>query len=75
MGVEPGHAAERTGIEPGEVIIEFEGAEIRTSNDLVVEILARLPGDRVEMKVIGLDGSVRTVELVLGSFVPDDTEG
>ena len=75
VGVEPGHAAERTGIEPGEVIIEFEGAEIRTSNDLVVEILARLPGDRVEMKVIGLDGSVRTVELVLGSFVPDDTEG
>ena len=75
VGLDPGHAADRAGIEAGDVIIEFEGAEIRTSNDLVVEILALLPGDRVEMRVIGLDGSVRTVELVLGSFVPDDTEG
>ena len=75
VGLDPGEAAERAGIAVGDVIIEFEGAEIRTSNDLVVEILARLPGDRVEMRVIGLDGSVRTVELVLGSFVPDDTEG
>ena len=75
VGLDPGQAAERAGIEAGDVIIEFEGAEIRTSNDLVVEILARLPGDRVEMKVIGLDGSVRTVELVLGSFVPEDIEG
>ena len=75
VGTDPGQAADRAGIEAGDVIIEFEGAEIRTSNDLVVEILARLPGDRVEMRVIGLDGSVRTVEVVLGSFVPDDTEG
>ncbi len=75
VGLDPGQAAELAGIEAGDVIIEFEGAEIRTSNDLVVEILARLPGDRVEMKVIGLDGSVRTVELVLGSFVPEDIEG
>ena len=75
VGLDPGQSAERAGIAVGDVIIEFEGAEIRTSNDLVVEILARLPGDRVEMRVIGLDGSVRKVELVLGSFVPEDTEG
>ena len=75
VGVDPSRAADRAGIEAGDVIIEFEGAEIRTSNDLVVEILARLPGDRVEMKVIGLDGAVRTVELVLGSFVSEDIEG
>ena len=75
VGVDPGQAAGRAGIEPGDVIVEFEGAEIRTSQELVVEILARLPGDRVEMKVIGLDGAVRTVELELGSFVPEDTEG
>lgn len=75
VGVDPGEAADRAGIEPGDVIVEFEGAEILTSNDLVVEILARLPGDRVEMGVIGNDGKLRKVELVLGSFVPDDTEG
>ena len=75
VGVDPRRAADRAGIEAGDVIIEFEGAVIRTSNDLVVEILAQLPGDRVEMKVIGLDGSVRTVEVVLGSFVAEDIEG
>lgn len=75
VGVDPGEAADRAGIEPGDVIVEFEGAEILTNNDLVVEILARLPGDRVEMAVIGNDGKLRKVELELGSFVPDDTEG
>ncbi|WP_419933126.1 S1C family serine protease [Candidatus Poriferisodalis sp.] len=74
VGVDPGEAAERAGIEPGDVIIEFEGTEILTSNDLVLEILARLPGDRVEMGVIGNDGKLRKVELELGSFIPEDTE-
>ena len=75
VGVDAGQAADRAGIEAGDVIVEFEGVEIRTSNDLVVEILARLPGDRVEMGVIGNDGKLRRVELELGSFIPDDTEG
>lgn len=75
VGIDPGEAADRAGIEPGDVIIEFEGAEILTSSDLVVEILARLPGDQVEIGVIGNDGRLRQVEVELGSFVPDDAEG
>lgn len=75
VGVEAGGAADRAGIEPGDVIVGFEGVEIRTSNDLVVEILARLPGDQVEIGVIGNDGRLRQVEVELGSFVPDDAEG
>ena len=75
VGVEAGGAADQAGIEPGDVIVGFEGVEIRTSNDLVVEILARLPGDRVEIGVIGDDGRLRQVEVLLGSFVPDDAEG
>lgn len=75
VGVEAGEAADRAGIEPGDVIVGFEGVEIRTSNDLVVEILARLPGDQVEIGVIGNDGRLRQVEVELGSFVPDDAEG
>ena len=75
VGVEAGGAADRAGIEPGDVIVGFEGVEIRTSNDLVVEILARLPGDQVEIGVIGNDGKLRQVEVELGSFVPDDAEG
>ncbi|WP_420446022.1 S1C family serine protease [Candidatus Poriferisodalis sp.] len=72
VGVDPGEAADRAGIERGDVIVEFEGETIRTSNDLVVEILARLPGDQVEMGVIGLDGRLRKVELELGSFESED---
>lgn len=75
VGVEAGGAADRAGIEPGDVIVGFEGVEIRTSNDLVVEILARLPGDQVEIGVIGNDGKLRQVQVELGSFVPDDAEG
>ena len=72
VGIDPGEAADRAGIEPGEVIVEFEGETIRTSKDLVVEILARLPGDRVDMGVIGLDGKLRSVELELGSFESEE---
>ena len=74
VSVDPAHAAAQAGIVPGEVIVSFEGVPVRTPDELVVEILARLPGDRVEMGVIGIDGRQRTVELVLGSFVPE-TEG
>lgn len=68
VGIDPGEAADDAGIEAGDVIVTFEGADIFTSAELVVEILARVPGDRVQMGVIGLDGRLRTVELVLGSF-------
>ncbi|WP_419863024.1 S1C family serine protease [Candidatus Poriferisodalis sp.] len=68
VSVEAGHAAQRAGIVPGDVIVSFEGVPIRTRDELVLEILARVPGDLVSMGVIGLDGRVRTVELVLGSF-------
>ncbi len=66
--VEPGHAAQRAGIVPGDVIVSFEGMTVRTSQELIVEILALVPGDRVQMEVIGQDGRVRAVEVVLGSF-------
>ena len=75
VGLDPGGAADRAGIEPGEAIVEFDGAEIRTSQDLVVEILTRLPGDRVVLGVVDDDGRRRSVEVDLGSFVPDDAEG
>ena len=71
VDVDAGEAAARAGIQVGDVIVELDGTEIRTNNDLVVEILARLPGDRVEMSIIGDDGQLRRVELALGSFVPD----
>ena len=70
--VQPGKAAEGAGIEPGDVIVSFDDVEIRTGTELVVEILARLPGDKVTLGVIGDDGELRRVELNLGSFEPDE---
>ena len=70
--VQPGKAAEGAGIEPGDVIVTFDDMEIRTGTELVVEILARLPGDKVTLGVIGNDGRLRRVELNLGSFEPDE---
>ena len=70
--VQPDKAAEGAGIEPGDVIVSFDDMEIRTGTELVVEILARLPGDRVTLGVIGDDGDLRRVELNLGSFEPDE---
>lgn len=75
VGIDPGGAADQAGIEPGEAIVEFGGVEIRTSQELVVEILTRLPGDRVVLGVIDDGGMHRSVEVELGSFVPDDVEG
>ena len=73
VSVDSGQAAGRAGIVAGDIIVSFEGVPIRTSEELVIEILARVPGDRVEMGVIGNDGRLRTVELELGEF-PDDPE-
>lgn len=73
VSVEAGQGAQRAGIVPGDIIVSFEGVPIRTGDELVVEILARVPGDRVEIGVIGNDGRLRTVEVELGEF-PDDPE-
>lgn len=72
--VEAGQAADDAGIGPGEVIVEFNGSEIRTSTELVVEILARVPGDNVELTVVDSDGNRRIIDLELGALEPQDSE-
>lgn len=73
VSVEAGQAAQRAGIVAGDIIVSFEGTPILTGEDLVLEILARVPGDRVQMGVIGNDGRLRTVAVELGEF-PDEPE-
>ena len=73
VSVEAGQAAQRAGIVPGDIIVSFEGVPVGTSEELVVEILARVPDDLVEIGVVGNDGRLRTVEVHLGAF-PDDPE-
>jgi putative serine protease PepD len=46
----PGGPAQRAGIKPGDLIIEFGGKAINNPDELIVAIRARNIGDRVEVK-------------------------
>nr|MBP7805698.1 PDZ domain-containing protein [Candidatus Planktophila sp.] len=42
--------AQRAGIKPGDLIIEFDGKAINNPDELIVAIRAKNIGDRVEVK-------------------------
>jgi serine protease Do len=44
-------AAERAGIEVGDVILQVDGKDVRTSNDLQNEIVLRRAGDKVNLSI------------------------
>ena len=46
----PGGPAQRAGIKPGDLIIEFDGKAINNPDELIVAIRAKNIGDRVEVK-------------------------
>ena len=46
----PGGPAQKAGIKPGDLIIEFGGKAINNPDELIVAIRARSIGDRVEVK-------------------------
>lgn len=48
--VVPGGPAQRAGIKPGDLIIEFDGKAINNPDELIVAIRAKNIGDRVEVK-------------------------
>ena len=58
--------AGEAGIEPGDVIVAFEGRRILTSEDLGRVILQRRPGDRVDVRIIRPDGESSTLRVELG---------
>ena len=50
--VAPGGAAEKAGIEPGDVIIDFNGHPIAKSDDLVKTVISTKPGSQVPVTVL-----------------------
>ncbi len=58
--------SEEAGIEPGDVIIAFEGRRIITTEDLGRAILQRSPGDRVDVRIIRPNGESATLRVELG---------
>ena len=64
--VQPGTAAARAGLQPGDVVVRFAGIRVYTPEDLRDSITARAPGDAVEVVYLRQD-RVRTVPAVLGA--------
>jgi len=50
--VPTGGPADRAGVEPGDVIVEFNGKPVRDNNELVSMVTATRPGSTVPMKVV-----------------------
>ena len=63
-GVVAGGPADKAGIEPGDVITAFNGRTIARSDDLVVAIRAKAPGETVTLTV-KRDGKTRDIDVVL----------
>ena len=65
--------AEKAELERGDVILEFNGTEIETYDDLPRRVASTSPGSKVDV-VIVRDGKRRTLTAVLEKMKPDEEE-
>ena len=89
--VEPGSAADKGGVEPGDVIVEYNGRPVANTGELVKMVTATKPGTSVPVKVMR-DKRERTLTVTVdeldlaaeqsgranrspGQQPPDDTSG
>lgn len=64
-------AAEKSGIQVQDVIVKFNGADVKTSNSLPPLVGSVQPGSKVQLEVVR-DGQYKTIYAVLGGL--DGTE-
>jgi putative serine protease PepD len=68
LAVTPGGPADQAGMLPGDRVVAVDGDAVRTPEEFVVQIRARLPGDRVSLTVLR-GGKRLTVPVTLGATV------
>ena len=69
--VVPGSAAERAGLQPGDVILKFDGRPVGAANDLSAMVGEAAPGANARLE-IWRKGGARTLSATLGA-AKDDT--
>ena len=63
----PGSAADRAGVERGDVIISFNGTKVEGANDLRNHVAGTAPGSKVTITVL-CHGQTRTLTADLGEL-------
>ncbi|MEZ5455212.1 MAG: Do family serine endopeptidase [Lysobacteraceae bacterium] len=69
-GFSPNSAAEKAGVEIGDVILKFDGLEIGRSSELPPLVGAAKPGSKVTLSVFR-DGRTRDIDVVIGELPRD----
>ncbi len=72
-GVEKNSPAEKAGLEPGDVILKFDGKVIMVSSDLPRVVGATRPGREVTVELLRR-GSVKNLAVTVGEMPADDKE-
>jgi serine protease Do len=62
--VSPGGAAARAGVEAGDVVIAYNGRDVRRSSDLIGMVTATRPGTNVPVRIVR-DGAERTIGITV----------
>ena len=64
--VAPGGAAQRAGVQPGQLITKFDGRTIEDADSLIAAVRSHTPGQKVPMTTVSPNGGgEQTVEVVL----------
>ena len=72
--VNPGSAAEKAGIEPGDVILAFDGETVETSGDLPPLVGSNPPGTEAEV-LVSRNGKKKTFTVVLDALPTGEDGG
>ena len=71
--IEKGGPAEKAGVEPGDVILRFDGKPITNSSDLPRVVAATRPGSKVTVGV-WRKGTAKDIELVVAELPSDEKQ-
>ncbi len=74
QNVTPGHAADRAGLEHGDVIVQIDGRPLEDTRDLIDTVSAKPPGTTVELGIIR-DGKRITKKVTLEERAGEDEAG